>query len=33
MMRAAVLAAAMFALYYANWHFGWLTVEQLDFYN
>ncbi len=31
--RAAVLAAAMFALYYANWHFGWLTVNDLDFYN
>ncbi len=31
--RAAVLAAAMFALYYANWHFGWLTVDDLDFYN
>ncbi len=31
--RAALLAAAMFALYYANWHFGWLTVDDLDFYN
>ena len=31
--RAALLGAAMFALYYANWHFGWLTVDDLDFYN
>ncbi len=31
--RAAVLAAAMFALYYANWHFGWITAEDMDFYN
>ena len=33
LIRAAVLAAAMLAIYYANWHFGWLTVEDLDFYN
>ncbi|MDQ3144993.1 MAG: DUF1467 family protein [Pseudomonadota bacterium] len=33
MLRAAFLAAAMFALYYANWHFGWVEVEDLDFYN
>ena len=31
--RAALLAVAMFALYYANWHFGWIKVEDLDFYN
>ena len=33
MFRAALLGAAMFALYYANWHFGWLTLDDLDFYN
>ena len=33
MGRAALLAAAMFALYYANWHYQWLTVDDLDFYN
>ena len=33
MMRAALIAAAMFVLYYANWHFGWIGVEDLDFYN
>ena len=31
--RAAVVGAAMFALYYANWQFGWVTVADLDFYN
>ena len=33
MMRAALIAATMFVLYYANWHFGWIGVEDLDFYN
>ncbi len=31
--RAALLAAAMFGVYYANWHFEWLTVDDFDFYN
>jgi predicted secreted protein len=31
--RAALAALLLFALYYANWYFGWLTVDQLDFYN
>ena len=33
MARAALLGAAMFSLYYANWHYQWLTVDDLDFYN
>ena len=33
LLKAAVLAAVMFAIYYANWHFGWIGVEDLDFYN
>ena len=33
MARAALLGAAMFALYYANWHYQWVTVADLDFYN
>ncbi len=33
MVRAALLAAALFALYYANWSFGWVELEDLDFYN
>ncbi len=31
--RATILASVLFALYYANWHFGWIGVETLDFYN
>ena len=33
MVRAAVVGAATFALYYANWHYQWVTVDDLDFYN
>ncbi len=33
LIRAAIIAAGLFALYYANWHFGWITVDDLDFYN
>lgn len=32
-LRATIAAAVLFALYYANWHFGWITAEDLDFYN
>ena len=31
--RAAVVAIALFAIYYANWQFGWITVDDLDFWN
>jgi predicted secreted protein len=33
LFRAAMLGAAMFALYYANWHYQWLTVDDLDYFN
>lgn len=33
LVRAAVLAAVLFALYYANWTYGWITADDLDFYN
>jgi predicted secreted protein len=33
LMRAALLGAVMFALYYANWHYQWVTIEDLDFYS
>ena len=33
LLRAAGLAAVLFALYYANWAFGWITAEDLDFYH
>ena len=32
-LRSALLGAVLFALYYANWTFGWLTPEDLDFYH
>lgn len=32
LMKAAIVAALFFALYYANWTFGWITPDDLDFY-
>ncbi|HVL30526.1 MAG TPA: DUF1467 family protein [Sphingomicrobium sp.] len=32
-LKATLLATALFALYYANWHFGWVGVDDLDFYH
>ena len=31
--KAAIVAAILFAIYYANWSFGWITPDDLDFYN
>jgi predicted secreted protein len=33
LIRAAIAAAVLFAIYYANWQYGWITTDQLDFYN
>ena len=33
LLRAVIIAAVVFALYYANWTYGWIRVEDLDFYN
>ena len=33
LLRAAVAAALLTALYVANYEFGWITVDDLDFYN
>ncbi|HVF82821.1 MAG TPA: DUF1467 family protein [Sphingomicrobium sp.] len=33
LMKSAVIALAVFAIYYANDRFGWITAEDLDFYN
>jgi predicted secreted protein len=33
LFRAAWVGLILFALYYANWHFGWITTDDLDFYN
>lgn len=33
LLKAAVLAAVLFGIYYANWTYGWVTPDDLDFYN
>ena len=33
LLRAAMLAAVLFAIYYANWTYGWVTVDDLDLYS
>ena len=33
LVRAAVVAALLTALFVANYQFGWITIENLDFYN
>lgn len=33
MARAALFAALLFAIYYANWTYGWLKVDDLDYFN
>ena len=32
-LRAALVAAVLFAIYYANWTHGWITADDLDFYH
>jgi predicted secreted protein len=32
-LKATLLATVLFVIYYANWHFGWMTVDDLDFYH
>lgn len=31
--KATLLATVLFVAYYVNWHFGWIGVDDLDFYN
>ena len=33
LLKAALIALLLFALYYANWSFGWITADDLDFYH
>ena len=33
LLRAAVLAAVLFGIYYANWAFAWITPDDLDLYS
>ncbi|HVL79664.1 MAG TPA: DUF1467 family protein [Sphingomicrobium sp.] len=31
--KAALLALLLFVLFYANWNFGWIEADDLDFYH
>jgi predicted secreted protein len=33
LLKSALLGAILFAIYYVNWSFGWVTPQDLDFYN
>jgi len=33
LMRAAMLAAVMMVIFYVNYAYGWITADDLDFYN
>ena len=33
LLKAILLAAVLFAIFYVNWTYGWITAEDLDFYN
>jgi len=33
LLKAAILGAVLFALYYLNWTYGWITPDDLDFYH
>jgi predicted secreted protein len=33
LLKAALVGAVLFALYYANWTYGWITPDDLDFYH
>ena len=33
LLKSALLGLILFALYYANWTYGWITPDDLDFYH
>ena len=33
LIKAAIVGALLFTLYYANWTYGWITPDDLDFYH
>ena len=33
LLKAALLGAVLFAIYYANWTYGWVTPDDLDFFH
>jgi predicted secreted protein len=32
-LRSTILATVLFLTYYANWYFGWVSADDLDFYH
>jgi predicted secreted protein len=32
-LRATIVSAVLFGLYYANWSYGWIGVDTLDWLN
>ena len=32
LLKAAAIGAALFAIYYVNWSYGWLTTDDINFY-
>jgi predicted secreted protein len=33
LLKSAIVAVVLFAIYYANWTFGWIKTDDLDFYH
>ena len=33
LLRAVILAAVLFLIFYANWTYGWITPNEVDFYH
>jgi len=33
LLRAVILGAILFSIFYANWTYGWITPNDLDFYH
>ena len=33
LIKAAIVGAVLFAIYYANWTYGWITADDLDLYH
>ena len=33
LIKAAIVGAVLFAMYYANWTYGWITADDLDLYH
>ncbi|MFL6764430.1 MAG: DUF1467 family protein [Sphingomicrobium sp.] len=33
LIKASIVGAVLFAIYYANWTYGWITPDDLDLYH